>query len=116
MTTMGMESIYAITGIATAYMDSIPTAYNDDHGNGVHIGGGDTRNGVSGARARCHQYGAHLAGGAGVTVGGVGGGLLVAHQNMFYVLLAKKGVVNMQRGSTWVTENELNAFVPQGPD
>ena len=50
---------------------------NGHHGDGVHIGGGDAGGQVGGTGAAGGKAHAHLAGGSGIAVGGVGGPLLV---------------------------------------
>ena len=52
-------------------------AGDEHHGGGVHIGGGDAGGQVGGTGAAGGKAHAHLAGGAGIAVGGVGGPLLV---------------------------------------
>ena len=85
-------------------------------GNGIHVGRGDPGDGVGDARARGHQHHPGAPGGPGVAVGGVGGPLLVAHQDMLHLSLLVELVVNVQHGAAGVAEQMLHPLVFQGPD
>ena len=65
-------------------------AADDDHGDGVHVGGGDAGDGIGDARTAGHQAYAHFLRGARVRVGGVHGSLLVTHQNVLEFVLLEK--------------------------
>src|SRR5690606_32011504 len=55
----------------------------DHHqGNGIHVGGGNAGDGIGGTGPGGDQHRPHLAGDAGIGIGGVDRGLLVAHQDM----------------------------------
>jgi hypothetical protein len=64
-------------------------AGEDDDGDGVHQRVGEAGDGVGGAGARGDERHADLAGGAGVALGGVDGGLLVADEDVVDVVLLK---------------------------
>src|SRR5690606_14945383 len=83
------------------------------HWNGIRVGGGNAGDGVGGTGAGGHHDHTSLAGGPGVAVGHVGGGLLVADQDMGHVVLTEQRIVNVQEGTARVPVNVLNALVPQ---
>src|SRR3569832_1669719 len=89
---------------------------DDDHGDGVHVGRGDAGDGIGGAGARGHQHHAGLAGRAGITVGRVGGALLVADQDVLDVFLLEQGIVNVEHRPTWVAKHVFDALVLQTAD
>ncbi len=46
----------------------------------------------------------------------MGGRLLVAHQNVRYFFGLEQGIVDVERGSTGVSEDVLNTFIFKGAD
>ena len=62
-------------------------------GDGIEVGIGDAGDQVGGARAGGGQADAHLAGGPGIAVGGMGGALLVAHQDVAQLRVLRQGIV-----------------------
>jgi hypothetical protein len=46
----------------------------------------------------------------------VHGGLLVAYQDVLEFVLLEDGVVDVQYGAAWITENVFNAFFRQTTD
>ena len=83
---------------------------DDHHRDAVHVGGGDAGHGVRQAGAGRHQRDAYIAGGAGIAIGSVDGGLLVAHQHMLNGVLLIKSVINMQHCAAGITPDVLDTF------
>src|SRR5262249_12995867 len=81
-------------------------AGDDHHRDRIHVGGGDAGHGVRHARAGGHQRHADVAGRAGVAVGGVHGGLLVAHQNVLDRVLLVERVVDVQHRAAGIAPDE----------
>ncbi|KAK72916.1 hypothetical protein L573_2108 [Bordetella holmesii H620] len=88
-------------------------AADDDHGDGVHVGGGDAGDGIGDARTAGHQAYAHFLRGARVRVGGVHGSLLVTHQNVLEFVLLENRVVDVKHRAARVAENVFHAFFGQ---
>ena len=89
---------------------------DEDHGGGVHIGGGDTGGKVGGPGAGGGEADAHLAGGTGVAVGRVGRPLLMGGENVADLLLvttALKLVVDVQNGAAGIAENGVDSLLQQ---
>ncbi|MNR14755.1 hypothetical protein D3C85_1312480 [compost metagenome] len=89
---------------------------NDDHRDGVHVGRGDTGNGVRGAWTGSHQHHAGLAGGTGIAVSHMGCCLFVTNQNVSHFRFFEQCIVHMQQSTTWVPIDVLDAFVTQKAD
>ena len=89
---------------------------DDHHGNRVHVGGGNPGDRIRRARAGCHQHNAGLAGRAGITIGHVCSGLLVAHEDVRHLGLFEQRIVDMQQSTARIPVNVLNAFVTQEAD
>jgi hypothetical protein len=83
---------------------------DDHHRDRIHVGGGDSRHGVCDSRTRRHQRNADVAGGAGVAVGGMHGGLLVPHQHVLNGFLLVQRVVDVQHGAAGVAPDVLDTF------
>ncbi len=86
------------------------------HGNGVHEGGGNAGDGIGRAGAGGHQHHAGLAGGAGIAVRGMRGGLLVAHQNVIDFVLLEQRVIDVQYRAPGIPEDVLHSLVLQSAD
>ena len=84
--------------------------------NGIHIGRGNTGNGVGDARTGSHQHHTGFAGGARIAVCSMGGALFVTDEDMFYVCLFVEFVVNMQHRTARIAEQVLDPFVFQRAD
>ena len=82
-----------------------------DHRDGIHIGGGDSGDGVGDTRPRRDQNHARLAGRSGIAVRRMGRRLFVANEDMPHILLAIKRVVNVKCRASGITENQFNSFV-----
>ena len=65
-----------------AYQMRRNLAGKDNQGNGIHVGGGDSGNRVSGPRTGGHDNDAWFAGRTRITVSGMGRTLLMARQDM----------------------------------
>ena len=83
---------------------------DDDQRNAVHVGGGNAGHGVRQAGAGGDQRDADIARGAGVAIGGVDGGLFVAHQHMLNSVLLVESVVNVQHCAAGITPDVLDTF------
>lgn len=84
-----------------------------DERNGVHKGILQRRDRICNARSRCHQHDANSSCRAGIAFGGVSGPLLMAHQEMFDVLLLEDFVIDRQHRCAGITENVFDAVVAQ---
>ena len=79
----------------------------------VGFGAHNAGNQVGGAGAGgCHAD-AGLAGDAGVAVGGVGGGLLMPHQNMTQLRIGPEGIVKGEDGAAGMAEQHIHALAQQ---
>ena len=85
-------------------------AADDDHRNAVHIGCGNAGHGIGQAWAGSDQRHAHIASGARVTVSGMDGGLLVAHQHMLNGVLLVESVVNVKDCAARIAPDVLDIF------
>ena len=85
----------------------------DHHRDGIHVGRGDTGHGIGRTGTGGDQHHTDLAGRARIAIGGMGGGLLVAHQDVTHLFLLEDGVIDMQHGAARVTPDVLHAFVFQ---
>ena len=87
-----------------------------DHGNRVHHGRGDAGDEIGGAGAGGGDGDADFAGGAGVSVGGMGRALLVAHQDVADRVFAQS-VVDGQDGAAGIAKHFANTLAFEGgPD
>ena len=87
-------------------------AADDDQGNGIHIGCGNTRNHIADARAGCGKANAGLARCPGVAISGVDGALFVTRQDMrkfFFIHF----VVERKDSTARIAEDDVYAFVLQ---
>lgn len=92
-------------------------AAEDDHGDGVHLGGHEAGDGVAGAGAGGDENDGGLAGGAGVAIGHVNGALFMADEDEFHVRLdGFEGVKDGEGGTAGVTEDILDTEVGEGFD
>ena len=89
-------------------------AGEDDDRDRVHQRVGHAGDGVGGAGAGGDEDDAGLAGGAGVALGGVGRGLLVAHEDVADVVLLEDRVVDRQHRAAGIAEDGVDALVLQG--
>ena len=89
---------------------------DEHHGGGVVVGGGDAGGQVGGAGTAGGKAHAHLSGGAGVSVGGVGGPLLMGGQNMVNLLLVSvklQLIVDVQNGAAGIAEYGVHPLLQQ---
>ena len=91
-------------------------AGQDHHGNGIHVGSGNPGDGIGRTGARGDQDNPGFAGGAGIAVSGMGGTLLMANQDVAYILLLEQGVIYMEYGPAGVPEDVFDPFVLQKLD
>ena len=82
----------------------------------VHVSGGDARDRIRHTRTRCDQGHTHLAGGARITVSGVHGRLLMAHQDMLNGVLLVQRVVDVENSPARIAPEVLDPFGLQGLD
>jgi hypothetical protein len=81
-----------------------------DHGDRVHVGRGDAGHGIGDARAGGDQGHAHFAGGAGIAVSSVNGGLFVAHQHVLDGVLFVQRVVDVEDSAAGVAPDVLDVL------
>ena len=86
------------------------------HRDGVHERVGDRRHEVRRARAARRHANAHLAGGAGITLGRERPALLVAGQDHADLVRARQRLVQFLRGSAGVGEDDVDALANQALD
>ncbi|MDT4858074.1 hypothetical protein FQZ97_925250 [compost metagenome] len=86
---------------------------DDDHGDGIHVGGGDAGDGIGHARSAGHEADADLLRRARIGIGGVHGGLLVTNQDMLEFVLLENRVVDVKHRAAGVAENVFHAFIGQ---
>ncbi|CAH2600075.1 protein of unknown function [Rhodovastum atsumiense] len=82
-----------------------------DDGNAVQQRIHQSGHRIGGARAAGHQHHAHLAGGAGIALGGVHGRLFMAHQDVADGVLLEQRIVDRQDRSAGVTEYDLYTLI-----
>ena len=85
-----------------------------NHGDGVHVGSGDSRYQVGGSGAAGGHHHANLAGRAAVAVGSVGGSLLVGGEDVAdSILVLVQLVVDIQDGTAGVAEDHVHTLLHQ---
>ncbi len=84
---------------------------DDHHRDRVHVRRRNPGDRVGHAGPGGDQHDTRLARSPGVSVRGVGGPLLVSHQNVLYLVLLIQGVVDMQGRAAGITEYVINPFV-----
>ena len=104
-------------GISSARLTCGPEQFGadlsgDEHQRrGVHQGVGESRDGVRGAGARSDQADAHAPADPGISLRGVYGALLVAHEDVAQsVAIVVQRVVDGDDGPAGVAENGVDAF------
>ncbi len=83
---------------------------DDDHGNGVHIGGRDPGDRVCHAWATSHQAHTDFIRAARIGICSMHRSLLVSHQNMFDFFLLVDRVVDVEYCATGVAKQMFYAF------
>ena len=78
----------------------------DDKGNGIRVGCGNTGDGVGSPGARGDQANPHLPRGPGIAIGGVHGGLFMTHQHMLDRRTGKF-VINIVESASGETEDAI---------
>ena len=91
-------------------------AGDDHHRHGIHIRVGDRGQHIGCARAGGHDAHAHAAGGHGVSLGGVSGGLLMAHQQETELRIVLDRVVDGQNRAARDAEHILDPQILQRTD
>ena len=89
-------------------------ATDDDHGNAVHVGRGNTGDGIGEARARRDQSNTDITCGAGIAVSGMHSGLLVTNQDVLNGVLLEEGVIDVQDSTARVTPDVLDVLGLEG--
>ena len=119
LVTSGPGLTNAVTGIATAYMDSIPMVIisgqvhlpaDDHHWNAVHVSGGDAGYGIGQSGARSDQGHAHFTRSTGKAICSVNCSLLMANKNVLNGFLLVKSVVNVENGTTGVAPDVFDVL------
>src|SRR5216683_246124 len=82
----------------------------DDHRRRVHVGVGNSSDGVGRAGSRRYHHNTGTADEAGVALGHVGRALLMAYQYVFNLWLFEKRIVGRQNGAPWIAEDHVDAF------
>ena len=91
-------------------------AGDEHHGGGVVVGGGDSGDQVGGPGAGGGEAHAHLPGGPGVAVGGVGRALLVGGEvvvDLLVIAVKLKLVVDVEDGAAGVAEHRVHPLLQQ---
>ena len=88
-------------------------AADDDERNRIHIGRGDAGDGIGDARSRGHEAHAHVAGRARIGVGGMHGGLFVAHEDMLDLVLLVQLVVDVEYRAAGIAPDEFDVLVSE---
>ncbi len=83
---------------------------DDHHGDAVHVGRGNARDGIGYARTRGHQRHADITGGTRITIGGMHRGLFVSHQDVLNRVLLVDGVVDVEDGAAGIAPNVFHAL------
>ena len=65
------------------------------HRNGIHIGSGNTGDGIGCARTRGYQHHTGFTGGAGIAVGHMSSRLLVTNQDVLHFRFFEQGIVDV---------------------
>ena len=87
----------------------------DEHGrHGVHLGGGDAGDEVGSAGAGGAEGDADASGGACIAVGGVGGALLVAHEDVPELRVFGEVLVEGENSAAGDAEDNLHALTDEG--
>src|SRR5690606_8363014 len=86
----------------------------DHHGNGVHVGSGNSGDGVGGAGSGGDQNCTYLPGCSRIAISCVSGRLLVTHQDVFNSLLPKQRIVDVKGSPAWVAEYQLDTLFLEG--
>ena len=83
---------------------------DDHHGDAVHVGRGDTGDGVGYTRTGGDERDADVTSGAGIAVRSMDSRLFMAHQNVLNRLLFEKSVIDVQHGTAGVTPDIFDVF------
>src|SRR5713101_7380091 len=83
---------------------------DDDHRRRVHVGVGNSSDGVGRAGSRRYHHDTGTAADTGVALGHVGCALLMAYQYVFNLWLFEKRIVGGQNGAPWISEDHVDAF------
>src|SRR5690606_17159624 len=83
----------------------------DNHRDGIHIGGGNARDGIRHAGTTGDQGHANLVGGTGIGICSVNGRLFVAHQHVLEVVLLVDCVVDVQHCAAGIAEHVVDPFL-----
>ena len=109
------DRVHLLEGVATD--DRCRHLTGDDHQRDrVHMGGRDTGHGVGRTGPRGDQADTTLSGGPGIAIGGMGGPLLMADQDVLDLVTLEQRIVDMQHGAAGIAEHVLDAFVDQRLD
>lgn len=92
---------------------AVHLAGDNNHRNGIHVGGGNAGNSIGRTRPGGDQHHTGLAGCSRVPVGRMGGSLFVAHEDMFDLVLVEDGIVNMQHRPTGIAKQNVHALIVQ---
>ena len=85
-------------------------ARNNHHRNAIHIGGGNTCDGIGQTRPRGDDRHAHLASGPCKSISGMHGRLLVSHQYVTDFFLLVQRIVDVEHGTARIAPDLIDAF------
>ena len=92
-------------------------AGDEHHGGGIQMGGGDAGDQIGAAGAGGGEADAHLAGAAGIAVGGVGCALFVGGENVLDLAgISVQRVIHIEDRAAGIAENGVNTLFQQTLD
>ena len=88
----------------------------DHHWNGIHVGSGDAGDRIRRSGTGSDQRHPYPAGCAGICIRRMHPGLLMAHQDVFELVLLENFVIDVEHGSARVAEYKLDPLLCQTTD
>ena len=110
------KNIGFLEGVLTKHPCNLLPA-NNDHRNGVHLGGHQSGDCISCSRAGSDKHGSGLTSGAGVAIGHVDSALFVTHQDKLHLVVnGLQGVKNGDGSTAGVSEHVFDAEIIESFD